>query len=126
MSEFSVGQKVGQGQDANLDLEALAELQDLLEEEFLGLLQEFIDSSKQTSIEVAQQVTHQDHSAVRRGAHSLKGSALNMGAPTLGAVLSALEDAAVQEATKTELEALLHQMQAELALTVAALQTRFF
>ncbi len=123
--EFSVGQKADQDQGDNLDLEALAELQDLLEEDFVALLQEFIDSSKQTSVELAQQIMLQDQSEVRRGAHSLKGSALNIGAPILGATLATLEDAAVQASTKAELEALLHQMQNELELTVTALQARF-
>ena len=115
-----------QGLACQLDLEALAELQDLLEEDFVALLEEFIDSSAQTSAELSRQIQQQNHTAIRTAAHSLKGSALNIGAPVLGACWAALEDAAVQVATAVQLKALWQPAQNELEMTTTALRAKFF
>lgn len=126
MKEPGVEQPAAQGLGCHLDLEALAELQDLLEEDFVTLLEEFIDSSAQASAELSRQIQQQNHTAIRTAAHSLKGSALNIGAPALGACWAALEDAAVQVATAVQLQALWQPAQSELELTTAALRAQFF
>lgn len=114
------------GASVSLDMDALTELQDILEDEFTGLLDEFIESSRETSAELATMVGQEDLTELRRGAHSLKGSALNIGAPSLGQAWSTLEDAAVSALEQAQLEVLLRKANAELDRTVAELKVQFF
>ncbi len=126
MSELSNEQDAVANAAADLDRQALAELQDLLEEDFVGLLEEFIDSSEQGAADLVEHIELLNYDALRRGAHSLKGSALNIGAPNLGARWSALEDAAVENATMKQLESLLQPARIELEQTTDTLRKEFF
>lgn len=126
MSELSAEQSAAAGATMNLDMQALAELQDLLEDDFVGLLEEFINSSEQGAAELVEHVAQLNYDELRRGAHSLKGSALNIGAPDLGARWSALEDAAVDNAAMEQLETLLQPARVELEQTTDNLRKHFF
>lgn len=126
MSELSTEQEAVDAAATNLDMQALAELQELLEEDFIGLLEEFINISEEGSAELIAHVAQQNLDELRRGAHSLKGSALNIGAPDLGSRWSALEDAAVEQAASEVLESLLKQAQVALEQTTVALRSHFF
>lgn len=126
MSESSTAQDAVASNAVNLDRQALAELQELLEEDFVGLLEEFINSSEQGAAELVEHIAQMNFDALRRGAHSLKGSALNIGAPDLGACWSAIEEAAVENASMEQLETLLKPARTELELTTAALRKEFF
>lgn len=126
MNDLNTNQETTAGLTANLDMPALAELQDLLEEDFVGLLEEFIDSSEQGGAELVEHIQQLNFDEVRRGAHSLKGSALNIGAPDLGALWSALEEAAVQQVPMDTLVALLRPARLELEQTTETLRKQFF
>lgn len=116
---------MSQGLDEILDIEALSELQELLEEDFVALIQEFIHSSEKGSAELVQLLGLPDHDALKRGAHSLKGSALNIGVPSLATCWSELESAAGSMAPKAELEGLLVLAQDQLEKAVIALRKHF-
>jgi len=81
-----------------LDLDALAELQDLLEDGFVELLHSFLADSDTRIAQSETQLLQADYGSLARTAHSLKGSALNIGAPGLAQCWSRLESAAGQSA----------------------------
>ncbi len=80
--------------DANqhLDLDALKELQDVMGEEFALLVDTFTTDSILRIEGIKEAVAAQNPEAIRRAAHSFKGSASNMAAPTLTKHCRALEE----------------------------------
>lgn len=78
----------------HLDDEALHELQVIMGEDFGHLLQTFVTDST-ARIEAAEQAaTAADSEALRRAAHSFKGSSGNMGAPRLSDLCRQIEELA--------------------------------
>ncbi|UTA49490.1 Hpt domain-containing protein [Simiduia sp. 21SJ11W-1] len=65
---------------SNLDTAALETLKEVMEDEFHLLLDTFFEDSTQRLADLKQHVAEQDAEALRRTAHSLKGSASNLGA----------------------------------------------
>ncbi len=125
MSEIEADLTTLESNPVQLDLEVLSELQDLLEEDFHGLLEDFIDSSNDLCQQLLPALEGGDLSTLRRDAHSLKGSALNIGAPELGAAWSELEEGAAAALDKAQLQTMLDAGQAELVRTIAALTSGF-
>ncbi|MGC8119401.1 Hpt domain-containing protein [Marinobacter sp. VGCF2001] len=68
----------------HLDVEALAELQDVMENEFEVLIQTYLADSRSRieSLDAALQAESAEQFA--KAAHSFKGSCINIGAPRLG------------------------------------------
>jgi HPt (histidine-containing phosphotransfer) domain-containing protein len=76
----------------HLDLEALASLKDIMEDDFGLLIDTFINDSEQRIASLAQELERSDSDGVRRSAHSFKGSSSNIGAPQLTELCQLLED----------------------------------
>ncbi|WP_417513822.1 Hpt domain-containing protein [Marinobacter sp.] len=68
----------------HLDEEALAELRDVMEDEFEMLIQTYLGDSKERIDSLKGAVMAGDSDAFIKTAHSFKGSCINIGAPRLG------------------------------------------
>lgn len=68
----------------HLDEEALAELQDVMEEEFDILIQTYISDSSDRLATLKTTLEAGDMEGFSRCAHSFKGSSINIGVPRLG------------------------------------------
>ncbi len=77
----------------HLDEEALAELQDVMEDEFDVLIQTYIVDSRDRIASLRTALAASDADAFARTAHSLKGSCINIGAPRLGELCLEAEEA---------------------------------
>ncbi|EEF27330.1 conserved hypothetical protein [Ricinus communis] len=77
---------------SHLDQAATQELRNIMGNEFALLVQTFIRDSAQRIEAIRSAVTGVDADALRRAAHSFKGSAGNMGAPRLAELCRSLEE----------------------------------
>ncbi|KEF31929.1 Hpt domain protein [Marinobacter nitratireducens] len=77
----------------HLDEEALAELQDVMEDEFEVLIHTFINDSRDRIAGLRHAATNGDADAFAKMAHSFKGSSINIGAPHLGELCLVAEKA---------------------------------
>ncbi len=67
----------------HLDHEALAELRDVMEDEFDILISTFLEDSVDRVEQLRSAAEQQDAAAFTKAAHSFKGSCINIGAPVL-------------------------------------------
>ncbi|MCK2149990.1 MULTISPECIES: Hpt domain-containing protein [Marinobacter] len=81
----------------HLDGEALAELQDVMEDEFDVLMRTFLYDSRERIASLKQAVSEQDAEALAHAAHSFKGSCINIGAPLLGELCRTAENAGKEQ-----------------------------
>lgn len=72
------------GDKPHLDEDALAELQDVMEDEFDVLIQTYIADSRDRILNLRKALEAGDPEAFAKTAHSFKGSCINIGAPRLG------------------------------------------
>lgn len=77
-----------------LDEEALNELKDMLEEALAEIVDSFL-AGLDAEVAAIDQAFSEGHMAVRAAAHSLKGSAGNLGARRLAALASTIEKTAL-------------------------------
>ncbi|WP_372965738.1 Hpt domain-containing protein [Marinobacter sp.] len=75
----------------HLDEEALAELQDVMEDEFSVLIQTYLADSRTRIHGLHDALAAADSDQLAKAAHSFKGSCFNIGAPRLGAFCFELE-----------------------------------
>ncbi|WP_303289160.1 Hpt domain-containing protein [Marinobacter sp. SS5-14b] len=68
----------------HLDEEALAELQDVMEDEFDVLIQTYLEDSRTRIQSLRDALADADSDQFSKAAHSFKGSCVNIGAPRLG------------------------------------------
>ncbi|WP_323752086.1 Hpt domain-containing protein [Marinobacter sp.] len=74
-----------------LDEEALAELQDVMEDEFGVLIETYLADSRTRIVGLNEAFEAGDADRLRKAAHSLKGSCINIGVPRLGSLCFELE-----------------------------------
>lgn len=96
----------------HLDEEALAELRDVMEDEFDILIQTYISDSRERLENLRQALASGDQDAFTRTAHSFKGSSVNIGATRLGELCFAAEKAGKEQRTADAIT-LLPQLEAE-------------
>ena len=77
----------------HLDEEALAELQDVMEDEFDILISTYLSDSRDRIEALRSALQADDADSFARSAHSFKGSSVNIGAPRLGAICLQAEEA---------------------------------
>lgn len=77
----------------HLDEEALAELQDVMDDEFDVLIHTYINDSAERVSSMRAALEAGDADALAKTAHSFKGSSINIGAPRLGALCMEVEEA---------------------------------
>ncbi len=77
----------------HLDEAALAELRDVMEDEFDILIQTYISDSRDRLEALHQALSDGDPDAFGKAAHSFKGSSINIGAPRLGELCQHIEQA---------------------------------
>lgn len=70
----------------HLDEEALAELRDVMEDEFEVLIQTYLADSRDRIRGLREALKAGDSDAFAKTAHSFKGSCINIGAPRLGEI----------------------------------------
>lgn len=75
----------------HLNAEALDELKEVMEDDFSILVETFINDSDSRVEALSELVKGEDGEAIRREAHSLKGSSSNIGAITLTSLCEYLE-----------------------------------
>ena len=75
----------------HIDNEQLAELKDVLEDEFGILISTYLADAKLRLQLIEQGLQNQDYDAVRLAAHSLKGASANLGALILAQLCEKLE-----------------------------------
>ena len=81
----------------HLDLVMLGELKEVMEEGFALLIETFIEDSEKHINNIASALASHDGESVRRAAHSLKGSASNIGALQLTDSCRSLEQKSHQQ-----------------------------
>ncbi|MBC7184097.1 MAG: Hpt domain-containing protein [Marinobacter sp.] len=96
----------------HLDEEALAELQDVMEDEFEVLIHTYLADSRDRIRSMREGLSANDSDAFTRAAHSFKGSCINIGAPRLGE-LSLEAEMAGKESRLEEAPALLEAIDSE-------------
>ena len=79
-----------------LDLDTLDMLKEVMEDDFLVLIETFFNDSRVRINEIEQAIEQQDQEQLRRAAHCFKGSAANLGAHVLSEHCRILEQAAVE------------------------------
>ena len=79
----------------HLDEEALAELQEVMEDEFDILINTYINDSSDRIAHLRAALEKSDADSFAKSAHSFKGSCINIGAPRLGELCFQAEKAAV-------------------------------
>lgn len=77
--------------DQHLDYDALAALKEIMDEDFLLLIDTFFQDSTTRILTLRTFMNSTDGDAIRRAAHSFKGSCSNLGALHLANLCSALE-----------------------------------
>lgn len=80
----------------HLDEDALAELQDVMEDEFDILIRTYIADSGDRIEALRAALESADGDAFTKSAHSFKGSSINIGAPRLGALCLKAETAGTE------------------------------
>lgn len=76
----------------HVDIEVLNELKDIMEDEFDTLINTFIDDSEEKVRQLDAIISGADADALRKTAHSLKGSSLNVSAQSLSELALSLEN----------------------------------
>lgn len=79
----------------HLDYSALDSLKDVMEDDFHLLLETFVLDSTERVEKLQSLASTQDSDAIRRAAHSFKGSCSNVGATYLTSLCAALEKKAM-------------------------------
>ncbi len=114
-AQGSIDEGVCRVSEPHLDEPALRALQEVMEDDYLLLLDTFLlDSAERLGL-LRQGLAQGDAQALRLAAHSFKGSCSNMGAPQLAALCRSLEE----QARRGQLEgvdSLLEQIERELAI----------
>lgn len=77
----------------HLDEEALAELQEVMEEEFDILINTYLKDSRERIDALRAALQQPDFDTFTKAAHSFKGSCFNIGAPRLGSLCQQAETA---------------------------------
>lgn len=91
---------------AHLDREILQTLQEVMEGQFPELINTFINDSEERIRSLQKALATRDQEAVRRQAHSFKGSCNNLGAVRLAEFCQVMEDGG----REGELDGLEHQL----------------
>lgn len=68
----------------HLDHEALAELKEVMDDDFQILISTFLSDSRERVRALREALEHRDSETFAKAAHSFKGSCINIGAPRLG------------------------------------------
>lgn len=97
---------------SSVDAETLIMLKDVMEADFDTLITTYIDDVSVRIPQLKVALDSQDHEALRRGAHSLKGSSSNLGAQPLADLCLEVETLAKQGHIEG-IELLLQQIDAE-------------
>lgn len=108
----------------HLDEEALAELKDVMEDEFPVLIETYINDSRERISALDEAIQACDMEECRKTAHSFKGSCINIGAPRLGDICFRAEQAA-RESRSEECARYLSQIEEEFRRVRELFRDRF-
>ncbi len=105
-----------------IDVGALGELREIMEDDFGLLLDQYISVSHDLIVEMDADLLRDDRVALSRNAHSLKGSSMNLGAKVLAERCAVLEEQAKERCSDDSLDALIRAIAEEYKGTVADLE----
>lgn len=108
----------------HLDEEALAELRDVMEDEFAILIETYLNDSRDRIAALGLALEQGDADEFRATAHSFKGSCINIGAPRLGALCFQAEQSG-RESRLDDGAACLKEIEAEFQQVKKLFQERF-
>lgn len=109
-------------EDQIIDMDIVAELKDVMGDDFSVLLESFIRDGQQRVQALRQALASQDRETLRAQAHSFKGSSSNLGALQVCEQCLALETLAV-EGNLADAPALLALLEANFKTAQAALES---
>ena len=104
-----------------IDYQALSELRDMLEDEFVELVETYVRDTNQKLVTLSKLNPPQDADEVRKVAHSLKGASINLGLLRLGEICLDLEAQAKDNIIR-DYDQHLEQIQAEVDFVLDELQ----
>lgn len=96
----------------HLDVEALTELREVMDDEFSVLIETYLKDSIMRISSIHKALEHNDADALHKAAHSFKGSCGNIGAPQLADLCRQMEESG-RDGDLSNTGALLEQMTAE-------------
>lgn len=109
---------------ATIDDEALAQLASVMEDEFVDLLQTYLNNVPRELARLDQGFASKESERVVASAHAIKGSSANLGAVRLGALCRDLERLARSGALPPEALQLRDDIHSEFACVKPALESR--
>jgi len=81
--------------DLRIDLDVLSELKEMLEDEFVDLINTYIrDTTSKLEI-LESSIQQEDFDSIRKCAHSMKGASVNLGVQKFGQMCHLIEEAAL-------------------------------
>ncbi len=107
-----------------IDYNALGELEEILEDEFVELIETYISDTQAKILLLIQGVTEQNSDSVRKVAHSVKGASVNLGVQQLGHICHIIEEAASQGDLDQAVQSL-DEVQAEAESVINELSAKF-
>lgn len=107
--------------EPRINAEVLAELKDILEEEFGDLVTTYIRDTKRKMTDLVSQVEQQNFDSIHKLAHSLKGASSNLGVIYFTRLCHDLEQAAIKR-NLAVIKSLVEVAQEEATLVCAELE----
>ncbi|HUH38621.1 MAG TPA: Hpt domain-containing protein [Spongiibacteraceae bacterium] len=107
---------------SHVDAQALRELQQVMGNDFVLLIETFLNDSRIRLAAIDEAIAAGDSEALRRSAHSFKGSASNMAAPLLAELCQRLETLALNGEIAAA-PAVVQRIRTEYGHVLEALQT---
>lgn len=104
-----------------VDVKHLAQLREVMEGEYVDLLQTYIDNAPKELARVHNGIWSQDYDVIAAAAHTLKGSSSNIGASTLSLMFKELEYLARQKQPLDKIRELIERIQHEYQLVCGVL-----
>lgn len=104
----------------HIDHDALSELRDVMEDEFVILVNTFLQDADDRLLHLRQSAASAETENVRKTAHSLKGSCINIGAPELAERCRSAEQRG-RDGDLSDIDACISAIEEELAAVREAL-----
>ncbi|CBL46760.1 Probably signal protein, hpt [gamma proteobacterium HdN1] len=105
----------------HVDIDSLNDLKDIMESEYEMLINTYLSDSEARIVDIQAAIDSADADALRKSAHSIKGSSSNVCATALAEIARLLENAG-KEGTTNGMQAKLDELKAEFAVVTEILR----
>ena len=106
----------------HINQEMIEELREIMEDDFVELVNAYVEDSKERIIELGTAFNVLNHIGLRDAAHTLKGSSANLGAMALSEFCAELEDLAKEERSSDAVD-IIEQITTEFSSVSSILNT---